>query len=207
MLLEVTSQSLPHGFALLTDEERQQLKEEVKGALSPYAVQMLNLKKEEKEIDQRIQEIDQKITASKLRQAAAEQKIKKIENDKKNLIVKAFYGIFNGKNPLPREEVDTIFQKYLSDGSISLEKGPETCIIKLNSMKAVTHYLDDHPNVKICNFRPFEAHDIKTLAEYLAQSSCQVTGIGISRNISIEEKESLDKAMQRRPSLKVTYLN
>lgn len=200
MLLGVTS--FPQGFASFTTTEEQQFKKEIREALSPYARQLLDLKNKEKEIDQRI-------AASKLRQAAAEEKLKVLAKEDKNLITEAFYEIFHGRDPLPVEEIDTIFQKYLSDGSISIESTPEKSILKLNSMKAVTRYLDDHPGIKLCNFRSFhnEVQGVGTLAKYLAQSSCTVTAVGINSHISAEDKESLNKAKQQRSSLRIKYLD
>ena len=130
-----------------------------------------------------------------------------IAKERQDILTKQFYSIFNGKKPLPVEEIDTLFNTYLADRSLSVEKSSSgTSYPKINSMRSITHYLDDHPNVKICDLRPFKAevYDIPTLAEYLKHSTVKL--IGIKNGIPDDAKASLAEAVAaRNGGLKVQY--
>jgi hypothetical protein len=73
-------------------------------------------------------------------------------------------------------------------------------------MRAITRYLDDHSDVKACDFRAFktEVDDIPTLAEYLKNST--VRAIAFKSGIQEEAKASLAEAVAtRNGGLKVQY--
>ena len=163
-----------------------------------------------KEIDCRVQKAQGEMVHLVSREAEVDRKLQEALAKEKNIIIKMFHGIFNGKKPLPVEEVDSLFSTYLADGSITVEMISEKNRLKLNSMKAIIRYLDDHPGVKACDFRSFrgEVHDVKTLADYLAQSSCTIKAIGIDRKISDEAQSSLAEVVKaKNGALKVQYFD
>lgn len=147
--------------------------------------------------------------------ASGEQKLQAAEAAKKKMVTQVFYAMFNGMKPLsdqgPKhlsEQIDTLFSTYLADGSIFIDmsiKAP-----RLTSMRPVIQYIEDHPDVKRCTFKPFKTaiEDIPTLADYIAQSSCRIEAIGINGNIPEEAKSSLEAAVAaRNGALRVQYLD
>lgn len=140
--------------------------------------------------------------------ASGEQKLQSADVAKKKMVTQIFYAMFNGTKPLPVDQIDTLFSTYLVDGSIFIDmsiRGP-----RLTSMRSVIQYIEDHPDVKMCNFKPFKTalEDIPTLADYIAQLSCRIRAIGINRNISDEAKSSLEAAVAaRKGALKVQFLD
>ena len=159
-----------------------------------------------KQLDTQSKEM--KIEVEKERQEIANNRIE-IAKKKQDILTKQFYSIFHGKNILPEEKIEIIFNKYLSDQSLTVEKSIEkNNYSKLNSMTAVIKYLDDNPNIKMIDFRILktEINDIPTLAEYLSKSN--IKGVAINSGISIEAKTSLNKAVEaRNGGLKVQYFN
>ena len=145
--------------------------------------------------------------ADKLKQEAAREKLE-IAKLKQDLLTNKFHSIFN-KTPLPSEAVDNLFKRYLADGSLTVEKSQEgKSFPQINSMKSVTQYLTDHPDVKSCDFRVFKTaiNDIPTLATYLKKST--VKAIALSSDISAEAKASLAEAVAaRNGNLKVQYFS
>ena len=148
-------------------------------------------------------------TQSKEMKIEVEKERQEIAKKKQDILTKQFYSIFHGKNILPEEKIEIIFNKYLSDQSLTVEKSIEkNNYSKLNSMTAVIKYLDDNPNIKMIDFRIIktEINDIPTLAEYLSKSN--IKGVAINSGISIEAKTSLNKAVEaRNGGLKVQYFN
>jgi len=134
-------------------------------------------------------------------------KREKIAKEKQNILTKQFYSIFHGKNPLPIEKIEVVFNTYLSDQSLTVESSIEgKSYSKLNSMVAVTKYLNDNPNIKTVDFRILKAeiNDIPTLAEYLTKSN--IKAIAINSGISSQAKESLNIAVKaRNGGLKIQY--
>jgi uncharacterized phage infection (PIP) family protein YhgE len=121
-----------------------------------------------------------------------------IAKERQNILTKQFYSIFNGKKELPVDEIDALFNT-LADGSLTVEKNAEgKSYPKINSMTGVTHYLTDHPNVKICDFRIFQnaINEIPIFAEFLEHSTVKL--VGFKNNISEKDKASLDKAKAAR---------
>jgi hypothetical protein len=87
----------------------------------------------------------------------------------------------------------------LADGSLTVEKSAEgTSFGRINSMKPVKQYLDDHPKVQACDFRTFktEIRDIPSLVDYLKTST--VKAIALKNGISEDDKASLDEAKAAR---------
>ena len=123
------------------------------------------------------------------------------------MVVKTFFSVFHGKQLPPTDRIDAIFATYIND-TITMDWA--NGIKKLNSMSGVIRYINDHKDtVKTCNFTPFgtEVGDIKTLADYLAQSSCTIRAIGIKCGVSEETQATLAKAVQvRNGGLKVQYV-
>ena len=140
-------------------------------------------------------------------QVSAQNKLQKVAKDRQNILTKQFYSIFNGKQQLPIEDIDVLFNTYLADCSLSVEKSSSgASYSKINSMRSITQYLDDHPNVKICDLRPFKTEicDIPTLAEYLKHSTVKL--VGIKNGIPDDAKASLAEAVAaRNGGLKVQY--
>jgi hypothetical protein len=146
---------------------------------------------------QRIAELDREIANAQAMKTEAA-RLAKIG------LTKMFYAIFNGKNPIPADKIDTVFNTYLSDKSLTIAE--ETSRPTINSMRAVTQYLTDHPDVKGCDFRAFKTDikDLPTLAEFLKTSKVQA--IALSSGISAEAKAKLDEAIAaRNRGLRVQY--
>ena len=103
--------------------------------------------------------------------------------------------------------IDALFNTYLADRSLSVEETTEGASYpKINSMRSITQYLDDHLNVKICELRPFKTEicDIPTLAEYLKHFTVKLAGI--KNGISDDAKASLAEAVAaRNGGLKAQY--
>jgi hypothetical protein len=135
-------------------------------------------------------------------------KLQQLAIEEKNFITRAFYTTFYGKKPVPTEQIDTIFSTYLADGAISIDKAKNS--LKVNSMKPFIRYIDEHKeNIKLLNFKPYktEVYDAKTLADYVAQSSCSIRIIGFNHNIPNTTKEALEEAAKARPGLKIQYFD
>ena len=113
----------------------------------PIVTEHLQTMKELKEnLDSKLAELDRK-------NAEADRNIDKARRGKVENHVKLFYNIFHGsKQPVPAEQIDTLFSKYLANGSISFEES-KRCF-KHSSMTRIIDYLKEHPNVKQCDFRP-----------------------------------------------------
>jgi hypothetical protein len=133
--------------------------------------------------------------------ALAEKGLQEVAKERQNILTKQFYSIFNGKKELPVDEIVALFNTYLADGSLTVEKNAEgKSYPKINSMRAVTHYLTDHPNVKICDFRLFKdkgaINEIPIFAEFLKKSTVKL--VGFKSSISEDDIASLDKAKTAR---------
>lgn len=201
MLLEVSYPKV-HAHNMLTEDVIRKIAQETEPEARLYFQQMQELNKE-------IAKAKEMQAKGKAMQAQGLQGLKKVAQDRQDILTKMFHSIFNGKKSLPIEEISNLFETYLSDGSLTVEETMEgKSYAKINSMRAVTLYLDNNPNVKTCNFMSFkgEVYDIPALAEYLAKSSCRITAIGINKNISAEAKKSLAEAIAaRNGGLKVQY--
>ena len=140
---------------------------------------------------------------------SGQQKLQKVAKDKQDILTKMFYGIFNGKKKIPLEEIDTVFNTYLADASLSIEKTKEgKSFPKINSMRAVIRYLKEHQEVSSCDFSTFktEINDVSSLAEYLKNS--KVTVITLKKAIPEAAKASLAEAVAaRNGGLKVQYFD
>ena len=145
------------------------------------------------------------LIATEKHQAATERlekadiRLQQSEKKLQDALTRMFYRIFNSNTPIPVDEINVIFNTYLKDNSLTIEENSlGEGYAKINSMRAVTRYLDDHPTVKACDFRAFktEVHDIGTLAEYLKTST--VKGIALKNGIPLESKEILSKAVAAR---------
>jgi hypothetical protein len=189
-----------------------------KGGLNQTLVELKNkseaLAKKREELDKKSEELAKRGEEAKTMQAegramkaAGLKGLEEVAKKRQDLLTKQFYTIFN-KTPLPIEEIDTLFKTYLADGSLTTEKSPAGSYPKINSMKAVIRYLDDHPDIKTCNFLIFKTavHDIPTLADYLKKST--IKAIGLNSGIPNDAKASLAEAVNaRNGSLKVQYLS
>jgi hypothetical protein len=94
----------------------------------------------------------------------------------------------------------------LATGALTFEQAEGKNYPQINSMPAVTQYLSDHPDIKICDFRVFETHatDIPILAEHLKKS--QIKAVAFDTNIPDIAKASLaDAVAARSGGLKVQY--
>ena len=155
----------------------------------------------------KIEAADKEIEAARKKFEAADKQIALAKKNRQEKLIKQFFSIFNGKASPSEETINNIFNTYLADGSLSVEKSLEgNSYPKINSMKAVTKYLDNNPSIKACDFRSFETevHDIPTLAEYLKTST--VKAIALKSQIPEAAKESLTTAVvARNGGLKVQY--
>ena len=151
--------------------------------------------------------LDETMKELNIRDAKANQTLENVAKKKQELVTKQFYSIFHGKKPLPTEEIDALFNTYLAEGALSFGKSSEgVSYTKLSSMNGVVKYLNDHLDIKNCDFRVFKTdiHDIPTLAKFLKNST--VKAIALNSGIPQETKESLAEAVAaRNGGLKVQY--
>ena len=165
-----------------------------------YHEKLSQLRQTIEQADRNIEEADRGIAQSRERQ-------RQLAKEKLVVLTGIFYSIFNGKNPIPADEVNALFETYLSDGSLTVGETSEgKSYPKINSMRAITRYIDDHPTVKMCDFRPFktEISDIATLADYLKKSN--VRAIALNSGIPTDAKTLLSEAIAARSGgLKVQY--
>ena len=165
-----------------------------------YHEKLSQLRQTIEQADRNIEEADRGIAQSRERQ-------RQLAKEKLVVLTGIFYSIFNGKNPIPADEVNALFETYLSDGSLTVGETSEgKSYPKINSMRAITRYIDDHPTVKMCDFRPFktEISDIATLADYLKKSN--VRAIALNSGIPTDAKTLLSEAIASRSGgLKVQY--
>ncbi len=164
------------------------------------------LDKKEQRADEVIANCDKEIAVNQKRLEEAESKLKELSIKEKYFLTKAFYATFYGKKPLPTELVDSIFSKYLADKVLSLSR-EENCP-KINSMAPFVRYIEDHKGkFKVLNFKHYKSqiNDIKTLADYLTQSSCTIKTIAFVRSVSDPVKLTLEEAIQAKPALEVKY--
>lgn len=145
------------------------------------------------------------LEAQEKRQAAVK-KLQEVAEERQQILIETFYRIFH-TTPLPIEQAKPLFETYLVDRSITVEEtGEGKSYLKINSMRPIIRYLNDHPTVKTCDFRAFktEVHDIGTLAEHLKTST--IKGVALKNGISSESKEILGTAVAARSGgLKVQY--
>jgi hypothetical protein len=193
-------------------ELAQQL-EELKTRREELKTTSEELKEKREELKTRYEEANIRLEAAKIKIEEGRKGAEEGRAMQRAGLTKIFYTIFKGKNDpaakdLPAEVIERLFQTYLADGSLSIEKSPEGPLPRINTMKSVTQYLADHPNVISCDFRPFkkEMYDAKTFAEYLKTSS--VKAIAIKKCVSEETKASLAEAVAaRNGTLKVQYFD
>ncbi len=189
----IAPNKLPSGCVPLSKEEAEAFKSEFKKSLINDLASKGLLATPEKAGEK--EEIKKEII---------EIKEKKTEIDKK-ILTTMFYAIFN-KDSLSPEQVDTLFNTYLSDGSLTVEVENRMVSIRINSMKPVIRYLFNNQHVQMCNFKSFKAKvlDIPTLAQFLKTS--KVTAIGLNSGIPDNAKTSLAEAVAaRKGTLKVFY--
>ena len=205
----------------ISNEEFDLLKVKLKEALVAKLPELNEISRQIAENNKKIKAAQVMQVEGRAMQASASQKLELAEKglqevakereaitkERQNILTKQFYSIFNGKKSLPVEEIDTLFNAYLADRSLSVEKSSSgTSYPKINSMRSITQYLDKHPNIKICDLRPFKTEicDIPTLAEYLKHSTVKL--VGIKDGISDDAKASLAEAVAaRNGGLKVQY--
>ena len=100
--------------------------------------------------------------------------------------------------------IDSIFSKYLADKALSISR--EGNCPKINSMTPFVRYIEDHKGkFRVLNFKHYksEVNDAKTLADYLAQSSCTIKTIAFTRSVSDTVKLTLEEALKARPALEI----
>jgi hypothetical protein len=159
------------------------------------------------ESNKRLIEIRKEKEAAIAKTKDADQKLQEIAKEKHQILIKQFYSIFN-KNSIPEDQIDIIFNTYLADRCVTLEKSPEgKSFGRINSMKGVIKYLNDHPNVQLCNFTFFksEIQDIPTLTEFLKSSKIKTT-IAFKNGIPEDAKDKLAEVIAVNGGLKVKYI-
>ena len=116
---------------------------------------MTSLNQEESTLDKKMTELD-------LRKAKNDETIKAAQRRMRESDVKLLFRICYGtKQPIPMEQVDTIFAKYVGEGTFTIgkENTPERKNYGLvNSMKGLVLFLKEHPDVIKLDFRGFKAH-------------------------------------------------
>lgn len=159
------------------------------------------------ELQKTIAEADRNIAQARAIKAESQQRLIEIGKEQQVILTKMFQSIFNSKNRLPVEVIDVLFNKYLADGSLTVEETDEgKSYARVNSMRAITRYITDDNSVTMCDFRPFkgEIYDVPTLAEYLKTS--RITAIAFNDGISGDAKKSLAEAVAaRNGGLKIRY--
>lgn len=158
-------------------------------------------------LGQEIQEMREKANQMKANRETAQAKLAAVAKEKQAMMTKMFYAIFNGNKPLLGGEIQTVFDKYLVNGELTIEKSPQNkSFVRINSMNAVIAYLEDNPLCKKLDFRLFktEIYDIPTLLEYLKKPV--IGTVYFNNNISEEAKLSLSEVVTaRNDGLKVQY--
>jgi len=151
--------------------------------------------------------------SSQIKLAEAARLAAKAEKEGQEALTKQFWSIFNGKNPLPAEKIDAVFQTYLADRSLTVEETSEgKGFGRINSMSSVIKYLQANPLTKLCDFRTFktEVNDVGTLADFLkTPAAFAIKGVAFKSGIAEIAKEKLaeaaaDRATTKSP-LKVQY--
>ena len=180
-------------FVPLSADEKEEVKKAMQPVLMNFANNIIELNKKIAEAQQNAEEAQREIEEARCKIKEADRTIE--ESDRKiqaglriqrESLTKLLLGIFYGKQPVPADQMDELFNTYLADGSISYEEG-KRCF-KINSMKNIVNYLVAHADVKQCDFRTFksEVNDISTLAEHLKNST--VKAIAINNGISAEAR-------------------
>lgn len=166
------------------------------------------LDKEKQALSKRKEEALKGIALGRAMQASAQVKLEEVARERQAVLTRKFHSIFN-KTPLPSESVDSLFKKYLADGSLTVEKSQEgKSFPQINTMKSVVQYLSDYPEIKVCDFRVFKTavYDIPALANFLKKST--VKAVALNSGIPAEAKASLaDAVAARNGSLKVQYFD
>jgi hypothetical protein len=146
-------------------------------------------------------------------QESGEKKLAQAKQLGREALTEQFWSVFNGKTPLPPEKYNEIFNTYLADSSLTVEKNSEgkNCG-RINSMNSVIQYLKTHPLTKTCDFRTFktEVNDIGTLANFLKTSDAfGIKGVAFKSGIAEIAKTKLAEAVAARAAtqspLKVQY--
>ena len=135
------------------------------------------------------------------------------------LIVRKFLDIFNIKiSPKIkdlRELVPSIFNKYIGreSHSIQIKQVEGISRLEINSMEPIINYIEDHPEIKSCNFRRGKFNrrdfsftgngrssigDIATLAKYLKTPLCEISALVFNMILPKEDKEHLEEAVLAR---------
>lgn len=145
-----------------------------------------------------IVESQQELLEAREKRQAVVKKLQEVAEERHQILIEMFYRIFH-TTPLPIEQAKPLYETYLADRSVTVEETSEgKSYLKINSMRSIIRYLNDHPTVKTCDFRAFktEVYDIGTLAEYLKTSTTK--GIALKNGIPLESKEILSKAVAAR---------
>lgn len=128
-------------------------------------------------------------------------------------ITQEFYRVFAGNPELAEDEVDPVFDKYLTDRSITVVKtSSNTGHLQIHSMGPFIDYLKHSGNTKVktLNFSSFEEHvsDVETLADFLKTFS-PIKNLGIHSGITEAAKAALAETIAERASkgipLKLKY--
>jgi hypothetical protein len=192
MISEVRS-ALPPGQRSLTKDEVDHVASELASKLRPLCAEFAQ---KQRENNARIEEGKRLQAEGQRRLEKVAQEKQSIAQDKQKILIKVFYSIFHGKTPPAEKDFDAIFASYLADKSLSVEKNAlNKSYIRLNSMTSVIRYLDDHPGIKVCDFRPLrtDIYDVATLVDYLGKSSIET--VKIRSGISAADKALLDRAV------------
>ena len=188
-------------------EKRERIKKELVKALLPeinkYVTGVAEARKlqiEGEKMEAHAEQLLAKAQQMRLDAAAKLEEIAKkeqaIAKKAQDILTRQFYSVFNGKNPLPEEKISEVFQTYLADGSLTVEKSPEgEHFGRINSMRTVVQYLKEHPNVRACDFRVFKAeiNDISTLTAFL--NSSPIKAVAFKESISEAAKAILAEAV------------
>jgi hypothetical protein len=182
--------------------------EKIKPEIKAKITQINQVCHELVESKKRDDEARRKVEAAQVKIDAADVKIISARAKQVSGLTKIFYAIFYAKKAIPVNEIETIFNTYLVNRSLSVKKTAEGAYPRMNSMEGVTKFLADHPDVQVCDFKFFKAelHDVSTLCNYLKINST-VTKIIVKNNIAEDAKKSFAEAVAaRKGQLTVEYL-
>lgn len=199
-------------FNLLWKEIEPEMRKTYETEVAPLVNQRRQLIQDKENLVAYRDRLDQEIADSKERQAKALQGLKKVDQDRQNILTRQFYGIFNGNKKLPVEETNALYMKYLAEKDLSVEETAEgKSFGKIKNMRPVIKYLKDHPDIKSCDFRSFEdqIEDIGVLTTFLTEPSCKINNLAFKNCIPLEAKNKLAEAIAAKKGKvedKKTYL-
>lgn len=193
----------------LTKQDGNKVKSKIEQPMGKIVEKKLELKQIQEEkttlitkaklLDQQLIEIDKDLALIKEKKTHGQALIDKGMKQKEEIATKrkilkitteaqSFIGIF--ANP-PKEEKQLFQIHEKLKLSEAVEANCEEKCIKLKSMKRVVEYLEEHKEVKICNFETFQDKigDLTPLLTFLKEHPGQLKAINFSPSYESPEKQ------------------